>query len=186
MPLMSPLERRLGLNDMDENEVSGTDQGRPEYDQAARHQGELPRPSDLDLLRRDVELLREEARSAQVERDAAIAAIQAESNSRLIRSELQVIALKSGIVDIDALRLIDASNLRVTAEGGVDGADDAIASLKASKPYLFEDGRGAMAMFTTSPGRRAPTPAMPDPVDARTLSREQWQAERAKVLSRNR
>ncbi len=154
--------------------------------QESRAPLEDSRSSDVELIRRDVEVLRQEARSAQAERDAAIAAVQAESNARLIRSELRVVAIKSGIIDVDALRLVDSSDLRVGADGSVDGAEDAIAILKVSKPYLFEEGRSTQLGSTTSPARRVPAPARPDPVDARTLTREQWQTERAKVLSRSR
>ena len=169
---------------MDEREMQ-TDHGRP-VQEVLRASPDDRSPSDIELLRRDVEVLRAEARSAQAERDAAIATIQAESNARLIRSELRAVALQSGIIDVDALRLIDASDLRVGADGTVDGAEDAIATLKAGKPYLFEDGRPIPAGPTTSPPRRVPAPARPDPVDARTLSREQWQAERARVLAQGR
>ena len=148
---------------------------------------EVP-PHDLEVrLRRDMAKFREQARSAQAERDATITALRAENDARLIRSELRVAAMKSGIIDVDALRLVDTAGLSVGHDGAIEGADGAIAALKANKPYLFEDQRaGLFNTFTTSQPRRPPAPAQPDPVDARTLSREQWQAERAKVLSRTR
>ena len=146
------------------------------------------RPDDVESrLRRDMARFQEQARSAEADRDAAIASMRAESDARLIRAELKVAAIKSGIIDVDALRLIDTEGLTIGTDGSIEGADHAIAALRTSKPYLFADGRpNIQATFTTSQPRRPPAPIQPDPVDARTLSREQWQAERAKVLSRLR
>jgi hypothetical protein len=137
-------------------------------------------------LRREMQKLREQARSAQAERDAAIVSMRAENDKRLITAELRMAAMRSGIIDVDALRLIDAGHLAVRPDGVIDGAEDAILALKSAKPYLFDDLRQAPLMITTGQPRRPPAPAQPDAVNARTLSREQWQAERARVLSRNR
>ncbi len=153
--------------------------------QASDFQSALPEAESR--LRREVAKYREQALSAQAERDAAIASMRAETDARLIRSELRTAAVKSGIIDIDALKLVDLTGLTVQADGNIEGADDAIASLKTTKPYLFEDTRASVySTFTTSQPRRPPTPAQPDVVDARTLSREQWQVERSKFLSRSR
>ena len=145
-------------------------------------------PADLERrLRREMTKLREQARSAQAERDAAIVSMRAENDMRLIKAELRVAAMRSGIIDVDALRLIDAGDLVVGPDGSIEGADDAVLALKTAKPYLFDGSRqGAPVLMTTSQPRRPPTPAQPDIVNARTLSREQWQAERARVLSRHR
>ncbi len=154
---------------------------------AATSRGEV-QTSDVELrLRKDIARFREQARSAQAERDAAITAMRSETDARLIRSELRVAAMRNGIIDVDALRLVDADGLTVGPDGTIDGAEGVIATLKTNKPYLFEDGRIASSTsYTTSQVRRAPAPAEPAMIDARTLSREQWQAERAKMLSRHR
>ena len=148
-----------------------------------------PEVSSADVerrLRREMQKLREQARSAQAERDAAIVSMRAENDKRLITAELRMAAMRSGIIDVDALRLIDAGGLAVGADGVIEGAEDAVLALKSAKPYLFDDLRPGPVMMTTGQPRRPPTPAQPDVVNARTLSREQWQAERARVLSRHR
>ena len=174
----------MSIDDQDDQD-RGTDAKDEQPSPALRSESTA---NEVELrLRRDMARFREQARSAQAERDAAIASMRAESDARLIRSELRVAAIKSGIIDTDALRLVDTGHLQVALDGSIEGAEGVIAALKANKPYLFEDSRAAShGSFTTSQPRRPPSPAQPDPVDARTLSRDQWQAERAKVLSRSR
>ncbi len=147
-----------------------------------------PASKETELrLRRDLAKVREHARAVQAERENAISQIRAESDQRVIRSELRVAAVRSGIIDIDALRLIDTAGLTVAGDGSVEGAETAVANLREAKAYLFEDGRkGHVAAFTSSMPRPTPAPAQPDPVDARTLTREKWQVEKARVLARLR
>ncbi len=137
-------------------------------------------------LRRDLARAREQTRAALAERDAVVNSLQAESNDRLIRSELQVRALQHGILDLDALRLLDTGSIAIGADGLVAGADEALEQFRSSKPYLFDQNRQLARHVTTSAIQRPPQRAEPEPVDARQLSREQWQAERARLLSRPR
>ena len=135
--------------------------------------------------RREVTRLREQLRSAQAEHDAALTTIRAQSRDRLLRAELRSEAIRAGIVDLDGLKLADTSNITFGDDGAIGGAETVITGLKASKPYLFAGTRDkANVGATTSPVARAPSPAAPELVDARSLTREQWQAERARLLSR--
>ena len=135
--------------------------------------------------RREVTRLREQLRSAQVEHDAALTTIRAQSRDRLLRAELRSEAIRAGIVDLDGLKLADTTTITFGEDGSIDGAEIVITGLKASKPYLFAGARdNASFGATTSPTVRAPAPAAPELVDARSLTREQWQAERARLLSR--
>ena len=135
-------------------------------------------------LRRDLARAREQARSAVAERDAVVSTLQAESNERLIRSELQLRALQHGILDLDGLRLLDTRAISVGQDGNVLGAEEALASFRTSKPYLFNQGSLVVRPLTTTARENAPPRAEPEPVDARQLSREQWQVERARLLAR--
>ncbi len=166
-------------NQIDENEPASTpseeamvDNGRTREDAEKRN-------------RREVTRLRDQLRSAQAEHDAALTTLRAQSRERLLRAELRSEAVRAGIVDLDGLRLADTSAITFADDGGIEGATDVISSLKAAKPYLFANGRdNGNFGVTTSPIARAPTPAAPELVDARHLTREQWQAERARLLSR--
>lgn len=135
--------------------------------------------------RREVTRLREQLRSAQAEHDAALTTIRAQSRDRVLRAELRSEAIRAGIVDLDGLKLADTSGITFSDDGVIAGADAVITGLKAAKPYLFAAHKDKTNLgATTSPIARAPSPAAPELVDARSLTREQWQAERARLLSR--
>ncbi len=153
-------------------EETAVDKGRTREDAEKRSRGELTR-------------LREQLRSAQAEHDAALTTLRAQSRERLLRAELRSEAVRAGIVDLDGLRLADMSAITFGEDGSIEGTDSVIANLKAAKPYLFANGKDKASFgATTSPIARAPVPAAPELVDARSLTREQWQAERARLLSR--
>lgn len=139
-------------------------------------------------LRRDVARYREQARTAQSEKDNAIVAMREQSDNRLIGAELRFQAARAGIIDLDVLRLIDPGTLRLGDDGTVEGAHEAIDALRQSKPYLFgaPGMTGHSMMARTGHPQRPPVPAAPEPVDARTLSRDQWQVERSRLLGRAR
>ncbi len=144
-------------------------------------------PTEVERrLRRELSRAREQARAAQNEREAAVSSIRDEADERVIRSEIRLQAMRSGIIDLDALRLLETSGLAVRTDGSVEGAEEAVAALKVSKPYLFGDGRPSGLLGSTGQARRPPSPARPETPDARTMPRDQWQLERARLLSRGR
>ena len=148
-------------------------------------------------LRREVARYREQARIAQSEREAAcaaavrdrdeaVAAAREEARSRVVQAELKTHAIRSGIVDLDGLRLADTGALSFDESGGVQGVEEVIESLRQRKPYLFAAGPGAAPTITTAQLQRPPAPAQPTNVDARSLSRAAWQAERDRLLASSR
>ena len=160
---------------------------------------ELPREiSDYERkLRREVARYREQARIAQSEREIACAtaarerdegikAAREEARGRVLQAELKTQAIRSGIVDLDGLRLADLDALTVNDAGDVEGAEQVIATLRERKPYLFTSDKGSTAAGTTAQLQRPPVPAQPSIVDARGLSREAWQAERDRLLAGSR
>lgn len=160
---------------------------------------ELPREiSDYEKkLRREVVLYREQARIAQNERESAcatalrerdegIAAAREDARSRILQAELKTHAIRSGIVDLDGLRLADLDALSVNEAGEVQGAEEVISTLRQRKPYLFVADRNGTTTGTTAQLQRPPSPAQPSTVDARSLTREAWHAERDRLLSGSR
>jgi len=151
-------------------------------------------PSDYEKrLRRDLARYREQIRVVQSERDTnvaaavrdrdeAIANVRSEANGRVIRSELKAHALRAGIIDLDGLRLADTSKLALNEEGDVVGAETLIETLRKEKPYLFADTRAGVSTGTTGQTQRPPSPAASSTMDARTLSRDDWQTERNRLL----
>jgi len=157
---------------------------------------ELPREvSELEKkLRREVVRYREEARIAVGERESACAAairdrddtvatVKADASRKLQQAELRTQAIRSGIVDLDGLQFVDTSGLSQDAAGNVQGAEQAIAALRQHKPYLFAVDRNGTTTGTTAQLQRPPAPTQPSTVDARSLSREAWQAERDRLLT---
>src|SRR5580698_7507554 len=51
------------------------------------------------------------------------------------RTEAQPI--RAGIVDLDGLKLVDPSEVKLSADGEVEGASALMARLKKAKPWLF-------------------------------------------------
>lgn len=62
---------------------------------------------------------------------------QTVADQRVIRAELKAAALKAGMVDVDALKMADLTKVTLNADGEVVGADELMAAMKKSKPYLF-------------------------------------------------
>ena len=119
-----------------------------------------PKTFSLDYVRE----LREEnkglrlARSnAERDRDGfkeaatkAAADARAEADRRVIRAELKAHAIRAGIVDLDALKLMDTAGVTLNEAGEVDGADLALARFKEAKPHFFS-GSGPSTSSTAKP-----------------------------------
>jgi hypothetical protein len=60
-----------------------------------------------------------------------------QTDQRLILAELKVEALRAGIVDLDGLKFVDLSEVRLDDDGGVAGGMELINQLKRAKPWLF-------------------------------------------------
>jgi hypothetical protein len=99
------------------------------------------------------------------------------AKTRIINSELKAEAVKAGLMDLDFLKLIDRSKLRVTKDG-VSGIESALADLKASKPSLFETA-------STSSASTAPKAGVAERFDATKATAAQI-AERLAQLSGRR
>jgi hypothetical protein len=80
----------------------------------------------LDELRSRAELL-----------ERQLVEVQQRTNAQLIRAELKAEAIRAGIVDLDGLKLIDPSEMKLSADGEVEGALALMTRLKKAKPWLF-------------------------------------------------
>ncbi len=157
-----------------------------------------PETTDTEKqLRSEVALYREQARLAQSERDAAlavalrerddaIAAVQEEARGRVLQAELRTHAVRSGILDLDALKLAELDGVRFDEHGDVLGVEEVISALRERKPYLFSTETASPTSETTAQTQRAPRPAQPVVVDARELSRDAWRIERDRLLAGKR
>jgi len=105
---------------------------------------------------------------------AEVAALQA----RLVQAELRTEAVRAGMVDLDGVKLMDASAVVLGADG-IEGGAALMAKMREAKPWLFGRAGGS-----SSSAGRAPVVA---PVKAKTameMTEEEWRAARAELLRR--
>jgi hypothetical protein len=91
---------------------------------------DIPTPatvnSPLDELRTRAEAL-----------ERQLAEVQLRTEAQLVRAELKAEAIRAGMVDLDGLKLIDASEVKLDAHGEVEGASALMVRFKKAKPWLF-------------------------------------------------
>lgn len=108
----------------------------------------------------------------------ALGQMQREHVEKLKRAELKIEAVRSGMVDLDGLKLVDFDKLVLAEDGSVPEAAAVMAKLKRDKPWLF----GAASSSSTAAVPRAePQRAR----HARELSEAEWRAARADMLRRS-
>ena len=114
-------------------------------------------------------------RAAALER--RLAEVEAQNQSRLIRAELKTEAVRAGMVDLDGLKLIDASTVTLNESGDVVGGAALMMQLRRSKPWLF--GGASSSSSAAPPPSRAPSAKL-----ATEMTYEEWRAARAELLKR--
>ncbi|WP_199499906.1 phage scaffolding protein [Methylovirgula sp. 4M-Z18] len=133
---------------------------------------------DLRDMRRESAGYRRRAAEAQArvaELEAALSARDQAAREQLIRAELKTAALQAGMIDLDALKLIDPSSVRLDEHGDVIGVQALLTEAKQAKPYLFAS--------TNTSSTAAPPPAQsPRARHARDMSPSEYQAAKAKFL----
>lgn len=63
--------------------------------------------------------------------------IQLQSDTRLVRAEMKVEAIRAGMIDLDGLSLLDLSAIKLNEKGEIDDAPGLMARFKKVKPWLF-------------------------------------------------
>jgi len=103
--------------------------------------------------------------------------VQRDAENRLIRAELKAEAVRAGILDLDGLKLVDTSGVRLNDMGDVEGAPQIIAQLRQAKPWLFGSA--------SSSSIAAPPPSQPPRQKRATdMTEAEWRAARADILRR--
>jgi hypothetical protein len=113
--------------------------------------------------------------------DAAAARTAAESaaNDRIIRAELKAEAVKAGLVDLDALKMLDTSSVKLDEQGNPVGAAELFAALKESKPYLFT----AAPVHSSQPNPPPPAPKPGEKKNAKDMTKEEFDAAMRAIAS---
>ena len=103
--------------------------------------------------------------------------VRKEAETRLMRAELKAEAIRAGMVDLDGLKLLDQSAIKLTPSGDVDGIGPLMAQLKRDKPWLF------IGASSSSP--LTPPPAQPPRQKRATeMTDAEYRAARAELLKR--
>jgi hypothetical protein len=85
--------------------------------------------------------------------------------------------LRSGIVDLDGLKLIDPHDVTVDENGTVKGAASVILRLQRDKPWLFNTGNSS-SLATAPPSIAGRTKL------ATEMTLDEWRAARLELLRR--
>jgi hypothetical protein len=120
-----------------------------------------------------------EDRVAALERQ--LAEVQESHRAALLRASLRAEATRAGMIDLDGLKLLDASELTLDDNGEVVGGVTLMTSLKRAKPWLF--GMPASSASSSSAATAPPAQA-PKPRRAPDMTHDEWQAARAELLRR--
>jgi len=97
------------------------------------------------------------------------------ADQRIIRAELKAAAIKAGMVDLDVLKLVDITKVKIGDDGEVIGGDELMASLKKSKPHFFTDP-------SSSNGQRPPKPGEQQQKLATDMTDAEYEAAKAKLI----
>jgi hypothetical protein len=101
----------------------------------------------------------------------------AQANERLVQAELKSHAIRAGIIDVDCLRLLDTSDLKLDDDGNIPDAAGALARMKRDKPWLFGNPN-------TSHPAAAPAAEPPKTKSARDMTHKEWRLAREKLIRR--
>ena len=78
---------------------------------------------------------------------------QTETEARLVRAELKVEAVRAGMIDLDGLKLVDFTHLKLSKSGELENAGTIMTRLRQAKPWLFGT--------SSSSSPASPPPAQP-------------------------
>ena len=98
-----------------------------------------------------------------------------DAHHRLIQSELKSHALRAGIIDVDGLKMMDTSALKIDDKGNLPDPTAALATFKVAKPWLFRQA-------SSGNPSAAPAPEPPKARMAKEMTYEEWQSARSRLI----
>jgi hypothetical protein len=108
---------------------------------------------------------------------AALQETREQAAQRLIQAELKAEAWKSGMIDLDGLKLIDANDIAIDDNGEVKGIAAVVARLRRAKPWLF--GTGSSSSHAGVPASSPVRQKL-----ATEMNLDEWRSARAELLRR--
>lgn len=122
----------------------------------------------------DPEALRSHAEHLERE----LVQVRQSAEQRVIWADLTVEAVKAGMVDLDGIKLLDQSEIKLNDDGHVAGAAALMTHLRRSKPWLFG------GTSSSNPGKPPPAP-QPRHKLATEMSDDEYRAARALIVRRH-
>jgi hypothetical protein len=105
--------------------------------------------------------------------------LQQQSNARLVRAEIKAEAIRAGMIDLDGLRLLDLSAIKLNEIGEIEDASGLMARFKKAKPWLF-------GTPSSSNPLNAPLPQPPRQKLATEMTDAEYAIARAALLKQRR
>jgi hypothetical protein len=102
---------------------------------------------------------------------------RAQSDSRLVQAQLKTEAIRAGIIDLDILKLLDVTDLKLNSDGTVPEAAAALTRLKRDKPWGFSKP-------STSNPAVPPTAEPPNARTAMEMTHKEWRHAREQLIRR--
>lgn len=130
----------------------------------------------IENLTGQVASTKEEVAKVKTEYETKTAELEAKAKETTKIGKLEVQALKEGMIDLDGLKLADTSKVTLDEKGELVGTEDFFKTLKESKGYLF-------GKVNTTNIDRVPKPGSPDPVDAKNMKQEDYEAAKSKLIN---
>lgn len=109
--------------------------------------------------------------------DNEIQQLRSEYDARLVTAHLRTEAVRAGMIDLDGLKLIDASAIRLNSDDRLVGSRELMDGLRRSKPWLF--GSSSSSSAAAAPNSK--------PVQQKTaldMTDEEYLAARASLTRR--
>ena len=138
--------------------------------------------SEYKVTNEELETIKAKADSEKQELASKVENASKEKNvfeQKYIDAELKAQAVAAGIKDIDLVKLIDKKDIKLDENGNVTGIDTAITEFKTKKPDWF----GSEKKVSTSSGSTLPDKTGVKPLDARTMSKEEWARNRQNAMA---
>lgn len=92
------------------------------------------------------------------------------SDSRRIEAEIKAMAVSEGLTDLDLIKLVDMSAVKIDSNGEVAGVKEAIEEFKAKKPAFF----GTLKKTSTSTNSSVPGETKKESSSAFDIPKDQW------------
>src|SRR5689334_10951652 len=110
--------------------------------------------SDTDTTAEPIQDSVAELRARAEALEAKLTATEQSAQSRLIRAELKVEAVRAGMIDLDGLKLLDLTNATLNEHDEIDNAAELMSQLRRSKPWLF--GGSSSSSLVNAPPPKPP------------------------------